>query len=213
MLHLLTLLTLAGAVSASWSGNLNYRSPSHHHPGLGVSIHKVNKRNAGAPPLDASKLNFTHGVASGDPYPESVILWTRCAPMFDDGEDNTTVSGYVPLYNPVPIYKDTDEHLPPSTAPVCLDYKIAQDKALTKCVRTGRVFTSSDIDYTVKVGVKADLTKMWIYFSTIHRSKQPSSSHSRSTTTSSLFAAPTRQAHLDVRRQPPKQMIRSPRSI
>lgn len=82
--------------------------------------------------------------------------------MFDDVKDNTTVSGYVPLYNPVPVYKDTDEHLPPSTAPVCLEYKIAQDKALTKSVRTGRVFTSSDIDYTVKVGVKADVAKMWI---------------------------------------------------
>ncbi|MCJ1248340.1 hypothetical protein MMC30_005557 [Trapelia coarctata] len=151
MLQLLTLLALTGVVSASWSGNLNYRSPSHHHPGLGVSIHKVNKRNGGSAPLDASKLNFTHGVASGDPYPESVILWTRCAPMFDDVKDNATVSGYVPLYNPVPVYSDTDEHLPPSTAPVCLEYKIAKDKSLIKSVRTGKVFTSSDIDYTVKV--------------------------------------------------------------
>jgi len=157
MLQLLTLLALTGAVSASWSGNLNYRSPSHHHPGLGVSVRKVNKRNGGAAPLDASKLNFTHGVASGDPYPESVILWTRCAPMFDDVKNNTTVSGYVPLYNPVPVYSDTDEHLPPSTAPVCLEYRIGKDKALTQSVRTGKVFTSSDIYYIVKVCVKLNV--------------------------------------------------------
>ena len=77
MLQLLTTLAFAGATLASYATNLNYRSPSHNHPGLGVSIHKVNKRNAGSAPTDAASLNFTHGVASGDPYPNSVIIWTR----------------------------------------------------------------------------------------------------------------------------------------
>lgn len=30
---------------ASWRRNLNYASPSYNHPGLGISLHKVNKRN------------------------------------------------------------------------------------------------------------------------------------------------------------------------
>lgn len=51
-------------------------------------------------------LNFTHGVASGDPYPNSVILWTRLAPMFDNDDSNVTVSGFVPLYN-----HDTSEYV------------------------------------------------------------------------------------------------------
>jgi len=153
MLQILIILALvgAGAVSASWGGNLNYRSPSFHHPSLGISIYKVVKRNAGCPPINATTLNFTHGVASGDPYPNSVILWTRCAPMFDDVNSNSTVEGYVPLYNPVPIYHDTDEHLPPSTAPVCVQFKVATDKQLKKVVDHGTVYTSSDVDYTVKV--------------------------------------------------------------
>ena len=147
MLHLLTSVVFAGAAAASYAGNLNYRSPSWNHPSLGVSIHKVNKRNAGAAPFSASKLNFTPGVASGDPYANSVILWTRCAPIADDVNDNTTVSGYVPLYNPVPIYNDTAV----SSAPISVSFKIATDKDLNNVVDSGTAYTSSDVDYTLKV--------------------------------------------------------------
>ena len=149
MLQLLTTIAFAGAAVASYASNLNYRSPSHNHPGLGVSIHKVNKRNAGSAPINAASLNFTHGVASGDPYPNSVIIWTRVSPIQDDVNDNSTVSGYMPLYNPVPIYNDTG---PPSTAPICVSYKVASDNALSKVVDSGMAYTSSDVDYTLKVG-------------------------------------------------------------
>lgn len=153
MLHLLTLVACAGVAAASYANNLNYRSPSHNHPALGVAIHKVNKRHAGSPPRSASELNFTHGVASGDPYPHSVILWTRCAPMKDDVDDNSTVSGDVPLYNPVPIQEPAVEKPPPaSKAPICVKYTVAKDKALTKVVDSGTAYTSSDVDYTLKVG-------------------------------------------------------------
>jgi alkaline phosphatase D len=151
MLQSFLLLALAGTSLASYGANLNYRSPSNHHPGLGISIRKVVKRNDPSVTYDASSLNFTHGVASGDPYFSSVILWTRCSPMLDDVDDNSTVSGYVPLYNPVPIYKDTDEGKPPSKSPVCLNYVVATDQALSDVVDHGTVYTSSDVDYTVKV--------------------------------------------------------------
>lgn len=151
MNQLFTLLTCAGVAAASYANNLNYRSPSHHHPALGLSIHKVNKRNAGSAAYPASQLNFTHGVASGDPYPNSVILWTRCSPSFDDVKSNATVSGYVPLYNPVPIYGAANDTGPPSTAPVCLTYQVSTDKTFTSTADSGTVYTSSDTDYTVKV--------------------------------------------------------------
>ena len=152
MLQLLSLLAFAGVACASYAGNLNYRSPSHHHPSLGISVHKVNKRNGGNSPFPASALKFTHGVASGDPYPNSVILWTRAAPIASQVDDNSTVSGYVPLYNPVPIYNGS-AGAPISKAPVCLTYKVATDKALSSVVNSGTVYTSSDIDYTVKVSL------------------------------------------------------------
>ena len=117
-------------------------------PGLGVSIHKVNKRNAGSAPINAASLNFTHGVASGDPYPNSVIIWTRLAPIQTQVDDNSTVSGYVPLYNPVPIQGNST---PVSNAPISVTYKVAKDKALSQVVDSGTAYTSSDVDYTLKV--------------------------------------------------------------
>lgn len=140
------LLALAGAAQASWTSNINYRSPSEHHPSLGVSIHRVVKRNDPQSPWDPAKLNFTHGVASGDPYPDSVILWTRVSPVLDNDKSNITVSGYVPLYN-----HDTQEYISLSKAPICVEYKVASDEQLGDVVDSGTVYTSSDIDYTVKV--------------------------------------------------------------
>ncbi len=134
---------IAGCFATSWHPNLSIN--------VGIAIHKVNKRNAGSAPQNASSLNFTHGVASGDPYPTSVILWTRCAPTQDDVASNSTVSGYVELYNPVPIYTDTNGTLPVSTAPVCVNYKVAHDKDLSQVVDSGTAYTSSDVDYTLKV--------------------------------------------------------------
>lgn len=146
MLHLLSILSFVAAASASFSTNLNYRSPSHNHPSLGLAIHKIQKRNDPATAFRPDQLNFTHGVASGDPYPRSVILWTRIAPTSDNDRSNVTVSGYVPLYN-----HDTEQYVRASTAPVCVEYSVATDEALSSVVDSGTAYTSSDIDYTVKV--------------------------------------------------------------
>ena len=163
MLQTLTFVALAGTALASYASNINYRSPSHNHPGLGVSIHKVNRRNAGSAPIDVASLNFTHGVASGDPYPNSVIIWTRCAPTQDDVSDNSTVTGYVPLYNPVSIYNDST---PPSTAPICVSYKVASDKGFSEVVDSGMAYTSSDVDYTLKVSriLQINDRSYWIWY-------------------------------------------------
>jgi alkaline phosphatase D len=56
----------------------------------------------------------------------------------------------VPLYNPVPIHNDTDQNKPVS-ALICVNYKIATDTALTKVADSGAAYTSSDVDYTLKV--------------------------------------------------------------
>ena len=145
LLHLFGALAASiSTAEASWAKNINYRSPSEHHPGLGVAVHKVVKRNNPATVYGASNLNFTHGVASGDPYPNSVILWTRVAPMYASDASNASVSGYVPLYN-------HDNNVNVSTGPICVQYKVAEDRNLTDVVTSGQAFTSSDIDYTVKV--------------------------------------------------------------
>jgi alkaline phosphatase D len=146
MTNFARLLSLAGAASAAFVDNLNYQSPSKHHASLGVSINRVAKRTYTTPHWSPAQLNFTHGVASGDPLDDSVILWTRAAPTSDNDKSNVTVSGSVPLYD-----HSTEEYVHSSNAPVCVSWKIGTSKSLNKVVDSGVVYTSSDIDYTIKV--------------------------------------------------------------
>lgn len=177
------LALLAAPALASFGANLNYRSPSLHHPGLGISLRKVVKRNDPSSSFNSSQLNFTHGVASGDPFPNSVILWTRCSPVFDDVGDNVTVSGVVPLYNPVPIYNETDEQRPPSNAPVCVNWVVGNDVNLTQVVSQGTAYTSSDVDYTVKVEASGlqPFTRYYYQFSTCDQQKKSSVGRTKTT--------------------------------
>ena len=146
MRPILSVIFGAAAVSASFEGNLNYLSPSRRHEALGIALHKVVKRQEIGLSHDPSALNFTHGVASGDPYPDSVILWTRVAPASDNDRSNVTVDGYAPLYG-----HETEIYIKASKAPVCVEYEIAEDRGLSKVADSGQAYTSSDVDYTVKV--------------------------------------------------------------
>ncbi|KDN64649.1 putative PhoD-like phosphatase [Colletotrichum sublineola] len=143
---LFAVLALAAAASGAFTGNLNYFSPSKHHASLGVSINKVAKRTYANSHWDPARLNFTHGVASGDPLEDSVILWTRAAPSADNDRSNVTVSGYVPLYD-----HSSEPYVEKSDSPVCVDWKISASTTLDPVVGAGAVYTSSDVDYTVKV--------------------------------------------------------------
>ncbi|KAI1799189.1 phosphodiesterase/alkaline phosphatase D precursor [Daldinia bambusicola] len=149
MVYSIPYVFLVGAASAAFTGNINYFSPSRHHPSLGISISKVAKRTASNSQWDPSQLNFTHGVASGDPYDDSVILWTRAAPSSDNDKSNVTVTGYVPLYD-----HSTEKFVSKSNTPVCIDWKISSTESLEDIMDSGRAYTSSDIDYTVKVEAK-----------------------------------------------------------
>lgn len=92
-----------------------------------------------------------------------MILWTRCAPTSDDDSSNSTVSGTVPLYNHGP---DQDQ-IRVSTAPICVAWKIASDKAISQVLSSGQAYTSSDVDYTVKVEATnlAPFTQYYYQFS------------------------------------------------
>jgi len=67
------------------------------------------------------RARFAHGVASGDPLPEAVILWTRVSP-------------------PTPP--------PPS---VVVEWTVARDRWLVDVVASGRVTTDAGRDWTVNV--------------------------------------------------------------
>lgn len=105
--------------------NLNYRSPSINHPELGIQQSRLTKRSTPT----ATKLKFTHGVASGDPYPDSVIIWTRAVP---DGVDQT-------------------KHLYRKAPAVCVAWEISNSERFKRILDGGETETSGEVDYTVKV--------------------------------------------------------------
>ncbi|OJJ89210.1 alkaline phosphatase D family protein [Aspergillus glaucus CBS 516.65] len=150
--YLIPLLALSSQALASYTGNLNYRSPSLRHARLGIDLEKVTARSLSKrdeAPYEPSQLNFTHGVASGDPYADSVVLWTRVAPSMESDESDVTVSGDVPLYD-----HETEGYVRASAHPVCVKYRVFDEEGKKKVVDQGTVWTSSDIDYTVKVEAK-----------------------------------------------------------
>jgi alkaline phosphatase D len=73
----------------------------------------------------AGPTRFVHGVASGDPLTDRVILWTRVTP----GQDGSVGSG----------------------GEISVRWQLATDAAMQSVVATGSVATSARQDFTVKV--------------------------------------------------------------
>jgi alkaline phosphatase D len=142
--------SLSLVVNATWDGNINFKSPSLQHRSLGLNVAKIQKRTGllarQTTNFTDSQLNFTHGVASGDPYPESVILWTRLAPSLSSDRSNVTVTGTAEFYN-----HETEEYIRASMHRVCTQWRIASDANFTCVVDQGTAYTTSDIDFTIKV--------------------------------------------------------------
>ncbi|MFC7818924.1 alkaline phosphatase D family protein [Streptomyces sp. NPDC057367] len=86
---------------------------------------------------------FLHGVASGDPLPDGVLLWTRVTP----------VPGAVPGSGTGP---DTE-----------VSWVVAEDKDFTNVVAKGSVTATAASDHTVKADVRglAPATDYWFRFS------------------------------------------------
>jgi len=154
-LAILGLASLASSIALDntrFGDNLNYLSPSRRHDTLGIDISVVSARTLkrGAVPFKPSELNFTHGVASGDPLFDSVILWTRVAPSLASDKSNITVEGTVDLYN-----HETEHYIKADPNPICVDWRVwdAKDKSGTAAAK-GTAYTTSDIDFTVKVEAK-----------------------------------------------------------
>ena len=77
---------------------------------------------------------FYHGVASGDPLKDRVIIWTRVTPA---GENQN---------------------------PVVVSWKVATDTAMMNTVQSGSVITTHERDYTVKIDVTGLQPDTWYYY-------------------------------------------------
>lgn len=77
--------------------------------------------SSSGPAPASTTLAFLHGVASGDPRTDRVILWTRVTPA------------------------------EPTAADISVDWVLSTTPEMTDTVKTGRFITGADRDYTVKV--------------------------------------------------------------
>lgn len=134
--------------TASFEANVNFASPSRQHAHLGVDVDSIERRSwkRGNVAFDPSDLSFTHGVASGDPWPNSVILWTRVAPSAASEDSTAPVNGTEPLYS-----HETEKFIEADKNPVCVDWKVYEQGKPNDVVRQGKAYTTADIDYTIKV--------------------------------------------------------------
>ena len=140
ILVLLPLLFLPRLVA----GNINYRSPSINHPVYAVTPPVSLGIRAKRDFATQRNLTFTHGVASGDPYADSVILWTRA----------------------VPEGVDVDAHVYVGEKETCVRWEVAEDEGFGGVVDEGETVTSGEVDWTVKVevtGLRAK-TRYWYRF-------------------------------------------------
>ena len=101
--------------------------------------------SAGTPASSAARPGkhrdlFQHGVASGDPMPTRVVLWTRVTPT----RQATPGSGRGPQ--------------------VTVTWEVARDRRFRQVVRRGRVVTSKGRDHTVKVDATRLKPATWYYY-------------------------------------------------
>ncbi|KAG6353311.1 hypothetical protein INS49_007552 [Diaporthe citri] len=145
--------------TASFAGNLNYHSPSRlgEHVNFAIHVDHISRRSLkrGNIAYGSSELSFTHGISSGDPYPDSVILWTRIAPSTESDQSNVTVEGTVPVYN-----HDTETYIEADANPICVEWAVwrqtyengthSNGTYAGPAESSGTAYTTSDIDFTVK---------------------------------------------------------------
>jgi len=124
-------------------------------------------------------LGYDHPIENGslisnsDPWPASIILWTRVAPTLVSDRSNITVNGTAPLYN-----HDTEEYIGTSAHPICVEYVVTSDPGLKQVVDKGTAYTTSDIDYTVKVFTIRSVLVGSLTDNSLGRGHQPQAFHS-----------------------------------
>ena len=134
------------AHSSEIAFNENFRGPLINSKVLDLSdryTHALTKRSG---PLDIN-VKFLYGVASGDPLPDSVILWTKVAPFL--GKQQLPVSG-------------NDKETGFS---IIVDYYVSKSLDFKELSASGSVLTNALVDYTIKIDViKLQPNQIYYYY-------------------------------------------------
>lgn len=118
------------------------------------------------PAAAATSTYFRHGLASGDPLPDAVVIWTRVTPT----AASQPGSGKGPR--------------------ATVTWEVATDRTFRRVVRTGTVTTSAARDHTVKVDVTRLKPATTYYYRFTHRKSH--SPVARTRTAPAYGAAPRR---------------------
>lgn len=100
---------------------------------------------------------FYHGVASGDPLQDKVVIWTRVTPSNQD------------------------------QLPVVVSWKIATDTAMNSVIQSGSVITTYERDYTVKIDVSGLNADTWYYYEFFALGNRSIQGRTRTTPLSSMM--------------------------
>lgn len=153
------LLRGAGAVGVAVATGLGHRQaratatpggPSIEGSGVGLAGVDLVPPAGWDYPAVVELLPFAHGVASGDPLADRVVLWTRIT---------------------VPDVRGWDVADPQGLDAVDVDWIVASDPALRSVVARGQVTTTRAVDWTVKVDPAGlpSATTLWYAFAALGR--------------------------------------------
>ncbi len=111
----------------------------------------INAQNLRTNTLEPCLAPFYHGVASGDPMADKVIIWTRVTP------DTITSS------------------------PISVSWQMATDTGMANIVQSGNISTSNLSDYTIKVDVTGLNANTWYYYEFTYNGKKSPRGRTRTT--------------------------------
>lgn len=121
-----------------------------------LSLGSINAQDYLLPPRP-SKLTslapFYHGVASGDPLSDRVIIWTRVTIPFLDKIATVNIDSPSAVYTST-IFDTT----------IFVSWQMALDTTFSSIIDSGTVTTDSSIDYTIKVDVTGLQPNTWYYY-------------------------------------------------
>lgn len=103
-------------------------------------VHSYSQESSRALSFNPALKPFYHGVASGDPTPTNIIIWTRVTPD----------SGFA--------------------GSASVDWRMATDTGMTNIIQSGTYITDNSKDYTVKVDVGGLNPNSYYYYEFTHDS-------------------------------------------
>eukprot|EP01083_Nonionella_stella_P233260 822050_1 len=149
-------ITAAICFASEYTNNIAFNHP------FNPNVNHPRRLRFGPNPTTAQNVHFYHGVASGDPSSNDVVIWTRVTPIFQNKWAQNLING-IELEKIMSNYETIQVTWAISKKEENLD--LAHNKCNPKTyIKCGITETSPDIDYTVKIIVDNLEPNTWYYY-------------------------------------------------